>query len=61
MADQETMLAQTLRNYIDTVRKTPDQRGKVSAEVLAAIRPYYDSEQVNFTACIVVEAGVRQA
>ncbi len=38
---------------------TPDQREKVNAEVLAAIRQHYDSEQVNFTACIVVAAGVR--
>jgi ubiquinone/menaquinone biosynthesis C-methylase UbiE len=40
-------------------RLAPEQRSQVEAEVIEAIRQYYDGQQVNFTACIVVASGVR--
>jgi SAM-dependent methyltransferase len=40
-------------------RLAPEQRNRVEAEVIEAIRQYYDGQQVNFTACIVVASGVR--
>jgi SAM-dependent methyltransferase len=40
-------------------RLAPEQRDQVEAEVIEAIRQYYDGKQVNFTAVIVVASGVR--
>jgi ubiquinone/menaquinone biosynthesis C-methylase UbiE len=40
-------------------RLAPEQRDQVEAEVIEAIRQYYDGKQVNFTATIVVASGVR--
>lgn len=40
-------------------RLAPEQRVQVEAEVIEAIREYYDGQQVNFTAVIVVASGVR--
>ena len=40
-------------------RLAPEQRAQVDAEVVEAIRKYYDGQQVNFTACVVVASGVR--
>jgi ubiquinone/menaquinone biosynthesis C-methylase UbiE len=40
-------------------RLAPEQREQVDAEVIEAVRPYYDGQQVNFTATIVVASGVR--
>jgi ubiquinone/menaquinone biosynthesis C-methylase UbiE len=40
-------------------RLAPEQREQVDAEVIEAIRQYYDGRQVNFTATIVVASGVR--
>ena len=37
----------------------PEQRDQVISEVLAAIGEYYDGQQVNFPAVIVVASGVR--
>jgi hypothetical protein len=42
-----------------TERLGPEQREKVFHEVIEAIRQYYDGQQVNFTAVIVVASGVR--
>ena len=40
-------------------RLVPEQRDDVSAQVVESIREYYDGEQVNFTARIVVASAVR--
>ncbi len=40
-------------------RLAPEQRDDVLAEVVESIREYYDGEQVNFTAQIVVASAVR--
>jgi ubiquinone/menaquinone biosynthesis C-methylase UbiE len=40
-------------------RLAPEQLEQVEAEVIEAIRQYYDGRQVNFTAVIVVASGVR--
>ena len=39
----------------------PDQLPQVTAEVLAAIGEYYDGQQINFTASIVVASGARKS
>ena len=36
-----------------------DQHDKVNAEVLAALRPYYDGRQVNTPANVISASGVR--
>jgi SAM-dependent methyltransferase len=40
-------------------RLAPEQREMVFHEVIEAIRQYFDGQQVNFTAVIVVASGVR--
>lgn len=40
-------------------RLAPEQLEQVDAEVIEAMRQYYDGQQVNFTATIVVASGVR--
>jgi ubiquinone/menaquinone biosynthesis C-methylase UbiE len=40
-------------------RLAPEQREQVFHEVIEAIRQYWDGQQVNFTAVIVVASGVR--
>jgi hypothetical protein len=49
-------LQPTLRALTDGL--SAEQRDEVVGEVLAALRRYFDGEQVNFPAVIVVSAGV---
>ena len=47
----------SLQRSID--RLAPEKRQQADGKVIAAIRQFYDGQQVNFTAVIVVASGVR--
>jgi ubiquinone/menaquinone biosynthesis C-methylase UbiE len=55
--ESQKELRPPLRRLVE--RLAPEQREQVDAEVIEAVKQYYDGKQVNFTAVIVVASGVR--
>ena len=55
--ENEQELRPAIRRLVE--RLAPEQREQVDAEVIESFRQYYDGQQVNFTAVIVVASGVR--